>query len=96
MEKEEKLKVVRKKEQAAKLDRVRFLLPKLVAKKLISLYRKRKRLELHRRGKRRNGKKTMHMMSFSKRVIQMRQIIKIEGKIGRTISCRLARYFSIT
>lgn len=45
---------------------------------------------MHRKGKRRNGKRIMHMMSFFKKVIQRRQIIKIEGQIGRMISCSLS------
>jgi hypothetical protein len=56
--------------------------------------RKEKRLGLYRKGKKRNGKRTTHMMSFSKRPVRRRQIIRIEEQTGRTISCSLPSYYN--
>lgn len=90
MEREEKLKAVRKKEQAVKLDRVSTMHVLRISGHLDLIFcRKEKRLGLHRRGKRRSGRKITHMTSFSK-VILKRQITRIEGKTGKMISCRLS------
>lgn len=89
MEREEKLKALRKKEQAARLDRVSTM-PDSDPLNL-TFCRKEKRLGLHRRGRRRSGRRIMHMMSFSRKLTPTKQTIRIEGKTGKMISCRLSR-----
>jgi hypothetical protein len=87
MEKEEKLKALRKKDQAAKLERVSFVFVFRRETCADNRLRKRKRQGLHRSGKRRSGRRIMPMMRCSTKLTPMKRTIRIEVKIGRTILC---------
>jgi len=86
LEKEDKLKALRKKDQAARLERVSYIQRGIPG--CINVFcRKRKRPELPRRGKRRSGKRIMPMMNFFRSRIERRQITRIVVRIGRMTLC---------
>jgi hypothetical protein len=77
MEKEDILKALRKKDQAAKLERVSlFHWPSFMAR-LNTPHRRKKRPGLLKSGRRRSGRRITHMMSFSRKRILMKQITRI-------------------
>jgi hypothetical protein len=87
MEKEEKLKALRKKDQAAKLERVSVVFVLRRETCADNGLRKKKRQGLHRSGKRRSGRRIMPMMRCSTKLTLMKRTIRIEVKIGRTTLC---------
>ncbi len=75
MEREEKLKALRKKDQAARLARVSCFLVHFQSR-ANCLGRKRKRIKLFRSGRRRSGRRIMHMMRCSRGMIRRRRITR--------------------
>jgi hypothetical protein len=89
MEREERLKTARKKDQAAKLERVINLSWCNLGCSAKHRHRRRKRPELPKSGKKKNGKRSTHMMSYSRNKIQKMRIIRIVEKISSMTLCRL-------
>lgn len=89
MEREERLKAARKKEQAAKLERVIYLSRYNLGCSAKHRHRRRKRPELPKSGKKKNGKRSMHMMSYSRNKIRKMRIIRIVERISSMTLCRL-------
>lgn len=87
MEKEERLKALRKRDQAAQLERVRYPFEKHISLYLLIAYRERKRLESRRRGRKRSGRKNMHMTISSRKKTWSSQVTKIGAKISWMTSC---------
>lgn len=89
MEREERLKAARKKDQAAKLERVINLSWCNLDCSAKHRHRRRKRPELPKSGKKKNGKRSTHMMSYSRNKIQKMRIIRIVERISSMTLCRL-------
>jgi hypothetical protein len=86
LEKEEKLKALRKKDQAARLERVSWF-QDYIYNTINFFSRKRKRPELLRSGRKRSGRRIMPMMNFFRSRIQRKQITRIVVRIGRMTLC---------
>jgi hypothetical protein len=89
MEREERLKAARKKDQAAKLERVINPSRCNLGSSAKHRHRRRKRPELPKSGKKKNGKRSTHMMSYSRNKIQKMRIIRIVERISSMTLCRL-------
>lgn len=97
MEREEKLKALRKKDQAAKLERASYLYSIILDYSVAnSIFRRRKRLELLKNGKKRNGRRITHTMSYFRKKIQRMRITKIVERISWMTLCRLLLKYSYT
>ncbi len=90
MEREEKLKALRKKDQAAKLERVSNLFFLILDYSGANFaFRRKKRPGSLRSGKKRNGRRITRMMSCFRRKIQRMRITKTVGRISWMTLCRL-------
>ena len=89
MEREERLKAARKKDQAAKLERVINPSRCNLGCSAKHRHRGRKRPELPKSGKKKNGKRSTHMMSYSRNKIQKMRIIRTVERTSSMTLCRL-------
>jgi hypothetical protein len=80
---------MRKKDQAAKLERVISPSKCILSCSAKHRHRRRKRPELPKSGKKKNGKRSTHMMSYSRNKIQKMRITRIVEMISSTTLCRL-------